>query len=71
MTDLDAQILAFEHRQYRHGGRKLTAIHRELNLSPTRYAQRLAELVDDPEAWALDPLVMTRVHNNVRRRSGG
>lgn len=68
MDDIDRRILQFEHRYYRHAGRREADIQTEIGISPTRYAQRLSYLLRDPEAWLSDPLVMKRLRRIVDRK---
>ena len=43
------------------GGEALPAIRARFGVPPTRYYQALNALVDRPDAWALDPLVVGRM----------
>lgn len=78
MTDDQARVLAFERQRYTHAGDKEAAIREHLGLSPVRYYQLLAQLLDDREALAADPLLvnrlrrlrMSRVAARVARRAG-
>lgn len=57
----DADVLAFERRFYARPGAKEQAIVVELGMTPTRYYARLNALLDDPAAWAADPLTVGRL----------
>ncbi len=61
MTDDQARVLAFERQRFTHAGNKEAAIRDELGISPTRYYQLLAQLLDDREALAVDPLLVNRL----------
>ncbi len=55
------EMLAFERQWWRHAGAKETAIRERFGMAPTRYYQALNALVDRPDAWAADPLVVGRL----------
>lgn len=61
LTERDRQILAFERQWWKYPGAKEDAIRRDFDMSPTRYYQRLAVLLDDPAAEAADPLTVKRL----------
>lgn len=61
----DEQLLAFEGKHPRNGGRKETAIRDELNLTPARYYQLLGQLVWTENALRIDPMLT----NRLRRQS--
>ena len=73
MDNIDRRVLDLEARWYRHGGRKVTAIHDELDLSPTRYAQILNRLLDDPAAELAQPVLIHRLRrlraDRIRQRT--
>jgi hypothetical protein len=69
VTLTDAAILALEHRRYRQPGAKEQAIATELAMTPTRYYQRLARLLEDRRALALDPLTVNRLRRVRAARS--
>lgn len=71
LTDRDRAILDFERGWWAEEGPKDTAIRERFELSGTRYYQLLAELVDDPEALAYDPLLIRRLRRtrDLRRRA--
>lgn len=68
LADVDLAILQLEQRHYRRIGAKHAAIRDELGITPTRYFQRLNELLDDPEAVAVAPVVVRRLQR-VRERA--
>ncbi len=61
LTERDQAILDFERTWWTEPGTKGAAIQARFGLSPARYYQRLAELVESPEAAAYDPLVVRRL----------
>lgn len=65
LTDLEREILTFEHQWWKYPGVKLSAIRETFDLSGNRYYQILNALIDNPAAEAHDPLV---VHQLRRRR---
>ena len=64
-------ILDFERTWWTGGGPKDAAIRQRFALSTGRYYQLLAELLDDREAQAYDPLVVRRLRRlrDQRRRA--
>lgn len=62
----DRAILAFEGGWWTEPGLKIERIRTELNMSPSRYYKRLAELIDSRVAMEHDPLLIRRLR---RRRS--
>lgn len=73
LPEQDQQILALERRCLRSAGAKETAIAELPGMSPTRYYQRLNELIDRPEALVFDPVLVKRLRaqrdRGQRRRS--
>lgn len=67
LDDADLAILQLEQRYYRRIGAKHAAIRDELATSPTRYFQRLNELVHDPDAAAVAPMVIARLRRILDR----
>jgi hypothetical protein len=61
LSSLESRILAFESRWWRASGAKTQAIADELDLTPERYYQHLARLIDHPEAAAEQPAVVRRL----------
>jgi hypothetical protein len=70
LTERDKAILAFERTWWTtEPGTKEAAIRGQFELSPARYYQVLAELLDSAEAMQFDPLVVQRLrHRRERRR---
>jgi Protein of unknown function (DUF3263) len=68
LTERDMRILAFERRSWRSPGVKEQAIAEVLDMSATRYYQRLNELIDHPEALAFDPVLVKRLRAQRARR---
>lgn len=54
-------ILELENTWYRHPGAKDAAIRDRLRISPTRYHQLLAALLDNPAALAHNPVLVNRL----------
>lgn len=67
----DRAILDFERGWWRLPGSKERAIREDLGISSTRYYERLNVLLDEPAAFAYDPLTVkrTRRMREHRRRS--
>jgi len=61
LSERDRELLDFERASWQISGPKEAAIRAELSLSSTRYYERLAELVDDGDAYAYDPLLVLRL----------
>lgn len=68
LSELQLRILAFERGWWRQPGAKEQAILDSLGISPTRYYQLLNELIDDPEALATEPGLVTRLRRQRARR---
>ncbi|MDR0990909.1 MAG: DUF3263 domain-containing protein [Propionibacteriaceae bacterium] len=68
LTAADRLMLAWERRPWRDPVVKAQAIHQRFGWSPTRYYQRLNRLIDQPAAWAADPMTVKRLR---RRRQVG
>jgi len=64
LTDTERGILDIEARLWLQPGPKETAMLVELGLSPNRYYQLLAKLLDDGRALRHDPVLI----NRLRRR---
>lgn len=72
-----ADILTFEERWGAHTGDKEEAIRRELDMTPARYYQLLARIIETPEALETHPMLVhrllrirdTRRAERIRRRS--
>ncbi len=68
LSERDRAILDLERSWWAEPGPKEAAIRRRLALSPTRYYQLLAELLESPEAHAYDPMVVRRLRRLRSRR---
>lgn len=53
--------MRFEKRRFRHRGAKDEAILRTFDLSPTRYAQIVNRLIDEPAALEAEPQLVRRL----------
>jgi hypothetical protein len=65
LSERDRAVLEFERSWWTEPGSKEVAIKARLGLSPARYRQVLAGLLDSEDAEAYDPLVIRRLR---RRR---
>ena len=74
LTDTETAILAFERLRWRYAGAKETAVRERFDMSAVRYYQVLGALIDRPEAWAYDPMLVKRLRGlregRRRQRSG-
>jgi hypothetical protein len=61
LSERDQRILAFERQWWKHAGAKEQAIREQFDMSATRYYQVLNALVDKPEAFAHDPMLIKRL----------
>lgn len=61
LDDHDRAILAFEQQPWRTTYAKDQAIREQFGISPTRYRQRLAQLVDNPAALEAHPVLLGRL----------
>jgi hypothetical protein len=68
LSERDRAILDFERTWWTEPGPKEVAIRERFELSPTRYYQILAELLESDEAQAYDPLVVRRLRRLRERR---
>jgi hypothetical protein len=64
----DRAILDFERSWWTRSGTKEAAIRTELGFSATRYYELLRSLLDDPSAYAYDPLTVKRLQRQRDRR---
>lgn len=69
LDDHDRAILAFERQPWRTTFAKDQAIVEQFGCTPTRYRQRLAQLVDNPAAHAADPVLIGRLRRLRDRRA--
>ena len=68
ITERDRAILDFERTWWNESGPKEALIRERFDLSATRYYQILNELLEAPEAYAYDPLVVRRLRRLRDRR---
>lgn len=68
MTKLEHEIMRFESRWWRLAGSKDTAIRGELGMTPTRYYQRLHQLIARPDVHAAYPVLVNRLRRRTTRR---
>lgn len=61
-------ILDLERCSWQLEGPKEAAIRAHLRMSPTRYYELLAALIDKPDAFAYDPLTVKRLRRNRAER---
>jgi hypothetical protein len=61
VSEQDVAAIALEARFWKHAGAKEDAIRTELGTTPTRHFQRIARLLDMPEALAHDPVTVGRL----------
>jgi hypothetical protein len=75
LGDRDRALLAFERQWDRWQGGKGEAIRAEFGITAARYYQLLSRLLDNPAAYAHDPLTLTRLRRRrdarTRRRVAG
>ena len=68
LSERDRRLLAFERSWWRQPGAKEQAISDLLGLTATRYYQLLNELIDRPEAFGFDPVLVKRLRRQRARR---
>jgi len=61
LTRLEREILALERQWWRYAGGKEQAVRDLFDMSATRYYQVLNTLIDRPEAFAFDPMLVKRL----------
>lgn len=61
LSDRDRRILEFERQWWKYAGAKEQAIRDLFDMSPTRYYQILNNLIDTPQALAVDPMLVKRL----------
>lgn len=62
------EVLDFERIWWHNSGSKEQAIREKFNISPTRYYQRLNDVLDSPEAIAIDAVTVNRLRR-IRTRA--
>lgn len=68
LSDADRATLDLEAQFWKYAGAKEAAIVAELGVTPVRYYQRLARLLDDPAAVAYAPMLVARLRRAARSR---
>ncbi|HEV2373351.1 MAG TPA: DUF3263 domain-containing protein [Streptosporangiaceae bacterium] len=68
LSERDVRILDFERGWWRQPGAKEQAIAETLGLSATRYYQLLNEIIEQPEALRVDPVLVKRLRRQRIRR---
>ena len=71
LTARDKAILDFERLWWADPEAMAVAIRDRVEVSPGRYLQLLGEILADPEAFQLDPLVVRRLRRQRSRRRPG
>lgn len=61
LSELEAGVLDFERRWYTYGGAKDHAIRERFDLSAAGYFQVLNSLLENPAAYAVDPILVKRL----------
>lgn len=61
LTETEKKMLYLEQGFFKYAGVKDTQINTVLGMSPTRYYQKLNQLIDDPRALAWDPMTVKRL----------
>jgi len=71
LTDAELAILRFEGLWFRHAGSKEAAIRHQFGVTPTKYYQRLNQLLDIPAAMVAQPQTVARLRRlrSARRAS--
>lgn len=64
ISERERAVLDFERSCWQRSGPKEAFIRSELGISSTRYYQVLGELVDDPDAYRYDPLLVRRLRQH-------
>jgi hypothetical protein len=68
LTDLERAILDFERQWWRHPGAKEQTMRDHFDMPATRYYQVLNALIDRPEAFVHDPMLVKRLRRVRARR---
>lgn len=63
------EVLEFERSWWQQRGSKESEIQSRFGVSPTRYYQQLNQIVDMPEALAIDPMVVKRLRRLREQRA--
>ena len=74
LSDRDQAILEFERQWWKYAGAKESAVREQFDMSAVRYYRVLGALLDRPEAWAYDAMLVKRLRGlreaRQRQRSG-
>lgn len=68
LSDRDRALLDFERQAWKLPGPKEARIEELLGLSAARYYKLLGELIDRPEAYTYDPLLVMRLRQRRQER---
>ena len=68
LSERETRVLVFERNWWREPGAKEQEIRDVLGMTATSYYQLLNELIDRPEAFMLDPALVTRLRRQRARR---
>ena len=68
LSEGEVRVLAFERNWWRQPGAKEQAIRDMLGMSATRYYQMLNDLIDRPEALAVEPVLVKRLRRQRAKR---
>ncbi|MDR0417042.1 MAG: DUF3263 domain-containing protein [Propionibacteriaceae bacterium] len=68
LTAVQSAMLDVERRGWRDRFAKEQAIRDRFGWSPTQYYEALNRLIDEPAAWAAEPLVVKRLRRRRARR---
>lgn len=71
LTDVERAMLDFAKIPWRYKGQQEDAIREQFGISPTRFWQQVAALVDRPEALAYDPVTVHRLQRLFSRSRAG
>jgi hypothetical protein len=66
LSPAEESALAFDRRVFARPAVKDEAILGELGMTPAQHYLILARLLDSPDAWAYDPLLVERLHRRLR-----
>lgn len=61
MTETDAEMLDFERDWWRHAGTKYLEVAARWGMTLSEYHERLVTIAVTPEAYAYDPLTVSRI----------
>jgi hypothetical protein len=61
VTDDDRQVLEFAKLTWRNVGLRENALREQLDMSPARFSQRLDRIIDMPEAYVAEPMLVKRL----------